>query len=414
MRILIAGIGSLGDVLPFMALGAELQGRGHEVRMYCNGAFQGYAQDLGLHFTATSDAAEYEAFLNSPGATDPQKGMQAVAHGVLKWVASSYQIMRADVLPGQTILIGSTFAFAPRLLQETDGVPTAVVHLSPSLLRSEFMAPRFSPLGHLQAMPRLLKRHMWRVMDKRFMDPLYTVPLNRIRASLGLKPVERVFHGWLHEADLALCMVPDWFASRQPDWPATLEMTGFPLYDHGRGQPLPAHVAQFIEAGAAPVVFTAGTANVISNAFFSASVDACRITGRRAILVTADARQLPASLPDGVIHADYVPFGALLPHAAAFVHHGGIGSVSQGLLAGVAQLIQPMAFDQFDNASRARLLGVAREVLPRHYKAERVARELEALLGDKQVAARCKEHAGNLANSNGIARACDVLLARLM
>lgn len=413
MRILVAAIGSLGDVLPFVALGAELQRRGHEVRVYGNGAFERYARDLQLHFTCTSDAAEHEAFLNSPAATDPRKGMQAVAHGVLKWVASSYQIMRADILPGETILVGSTFAFAPRLLQETDAVPTAVIHLAPSLLRSEYMAPRFSPLGHMERMPRLLKRFVWRTLDKRFMDPLYTVPLNRLRATLGLAPVTRVFHHWLHAADLALCMIPDWFASRQPDWPAQLEMTGFPLYDHGGGQPLPAHVSAFLDAGAAPVAFTTGTANASSHAFFAASAEACRQSGLRGILVTADPKQLPATLPDGVIHLDYVPFETLLPRVAAFVHHGGIGSTSQALRAGVPQLIRPMAFDQFDNASRARQLGVAREILPRHYRPERVASELRKLIDDGQLAANCARHAEKLRGSDGIARACDVLIERL-
>lgn len=414
MRILIMAIGSLGDILPFVALGAEFKERGHDVCMYGNDYFRHYAEERGLHFTATSDAAEYEAFLNSPVATDPRKAMQAVANGVLKWVASSYRIMRDDILPGQTILLCSTFAFASRLLQETHGIPTAVLHLSPSVLRSEFSAPRFSPLGHMAKLPRFVKRFMWRTMDRKFMDPLYTVPLNRIRADLGLGPVERAFHHWLHEATAVLCMVPEWFSARQPDWPVHVVMTGFPLVDDGNGKPLPAPIKAFLDAGPAPLVFTAGTANAISHDFFIAAVQACRILEMRAILVTADSKQLPSELPDGVIHAAYVPFETLLPHAAAFVHHGGIGSTSQALRAGVPQLIQPFAFDQFDNASRAVQLGVAREILPRRFKPLRVARELRALISDKDVAVRSRHVADRLKEPNGIARACDLLLEKLV
>jgi rhamnosyltransferase subunit B len=34
------------------------------------------------------------------------------------------------------------------------------------------------------------------------------------------------------------------------------------------------------------------------------------------------------------------------------VHHGGVGTTSQALAAGIPQVIRPMAFDQFDNAAR--------------------------------------------------------------
>ena len=403
-------LGSLGDNLPFIALGAALARRGHEVRLYGNGYFQRHAEERGLHFTATSPAAEFEAFLNSPAATDPRKGMRMVAASVMAGVEASHQIMAQDVLPGETIAIASTFAFAPRLLGETHAIPVAVIHLSPSVLRSEFCAPRFSPLGHMTALPRFVKRFIWRTMDSKFMDPLYTAPFNQIRQRLGLPPVNRMFHQWLHQADAALCMAPAWFSARQPDWPAQLEMTGFPLAEHGEGEPLPAELTNFIDAGAPPVVITAGTANAISHAFFSASLAACRSLGMRAIVVTADRKQLPPDLPDGVIHAAYAPFATLLPRASAFIHHGGIGSVSQALRAGVPQLIQPMAFDQFDNASRVAQLGVGSQILPRHFAPERVARTLKTLLADASVAASCKRCMDALHGVDGITRACDLLL----
>jgi rhamnosyltransferase subunit B len=407
-------LGSLGDNLPFMALGAALAGRGHEVPLYGNGYFLRHAEERGLHFTATSEAAEYEAFLNSPAAIDPREAMRRVAAGVMARVEASYQVMAQDVLPGETIAIASTFAFAPRLLAETHGIPVAVIHLSPSVLRSEFCAPRFSPLGHMAALPRFVKRFIWRTMDCTFMDPLYTVPFNQFRQRLGLSPVNRMFHQWLHQADAMLCMAPDWFSARQPDWPAQLEMTGFPFAEHGEGEPLPAELTNFIDAGTAPVVITAGTANAVSNAFFSAALAACRLLGMRAIVVTADRKQLPPDLPDGVIHAAYAPFATLLPRALAFIHHGGIGSVSQALRAGVPQLIQPMAFDQFDNASRVAQLGVGSEILPRHFSPERVARTLETLLADASVAASCKRCKDALDGVDGIMRTCDSLLRKTL
>jgi UDP:flavonoid glycosyltransferase YjiC (YdhE family) len=45
-------------------------------------------------------------------------------------------------------------------------------------------------------------------------------------------------------------------------------------------------------------------------------------------------------------------------------------------------LVVPHAHDQPDNAFRVTNLGVARTLFPRRYKAARVARELEGILGD--------------------------------
>src|SRR5262249_61750127 len=79
---------------------------------------------------------------------------------------------------------------------------------------------------------------------------------------------------------------------------------------------------------------------------------ACRQTNRRALLVTRFRDQVPDRLPDTVRHFDYLPFGSVLPHAAALVHFGGIGSAARALAAGIPQIIHPIKNDQFENARR--------------------------------------------------------------
>src|SRR5262249_31774015 len=74
--------------------------------------------------------------------------------------------------------------------------------------------------------------------------------------------------------------------------------------------------------------------------------------GRRAVVLTPHREQVPAPLPAGALWLPYVPLAALLPRAAALVHHGGIGTTAEALRAGVPQVIVPLAYDQFDNAAR--------------------------------------------------------------
>jgi UDP:flavonoid glycosyltransferase YjiC (YdhE family) len=111
---------------------------------------------------------------------------------------------------------------------------------------------------------------------------------------------------------------------------------------------------------------------------------------------------------------DYVPYQSLLPKAAAVVHHGGVGTTSQGLLAGVPTLIVPFAFDQSDNAEHARKLGTSRTLYRKNYLAPRVATELYELLKQPAYVRRAIEVSQNLKLENGPHRAADLIEEAVM
>lgn len=409
MKILISTFGSLGDVLPFIAIAQELARRGHEPRLFANEGFAGVAARAGVPFVATGTVAQQTAALRDPGSTDVMKSLSLMAQLLAQGLRQTVERMEQEHEPGRTLVLGSSMAWAARCFAERHRVPVATAHLAPSWFRSEYRAPAFSPLGQLEAWPRFTKRWLWSMMDRRFLDPLFTAPLNHFRAELGLPPVARAYHQWVHQGDLTLGLFPEWFAPKQPDWPQGLQLTGFPRQPATGA--LPAELEVFLSEGDAPVAFTAGTANAASHAFFAASAESCRLSGRRGVLVTHSAEQLPPTLPEGVMHAPYAPFDALSTRVAAFVHHGGIGTSSQSLRAGVPQLVRPMGADQFDNACRLMQLGVARQLLPRRYKADAVARTLDALIGDASVEARCRDVAQRMAQEpSGVEAACDALL----
>ncbi len=100
--------------------------------------------------------------------------------------------------------------------------------------------------------------------------------------------------------------------------------------------------------------------------------------GQRAILLTPYADQVPA-LPAFARHFPYIALQRLAPRATAMVHHGGIGTLAQGLRAGLPQLLAPVFFDQFDNAARLETLGLGRRLADPTDAAE-MAAALEAML----------------------------------
>jgi UDP:flavonoid glycosyltransferase YjiC (YdhE family) len=128
------------------------------------------------------------------------------------------------------------------------------------------------------------------------------------------------------------------------------------------------------------------------------------------VLLIGDERNKPdESLPREIIAVNYAPFEALLPRAVAMVHHGGVGTTSQGLHAGIPTLIVPFAFDQPDNAAHAARLGVSRTLPRSKYRASRVATELDMLLIKPDYATKANEISKLLRQENGAGVASDLI-----
>jgi len=404
-------LGSHGDVLPFIGLGKALQARGHQVHLYVHAPFVSQVYEAGLAFTSLGEMEDFERVVRDPKLVHSRKIHHVLAEATLASVPLAYQAMRDDLHSSATVVVGTSLSFACRLLQEKHGVRAVTVHFSPVVFRSHIQPSRMSEFK-VDA-PAFMRPLLWSLVDRWIADPLYARGLNKYRAELGLPPVNNLFRDWIHGADVVVGMFPEWFAPKQADWPTHASLTDFPLYDHGDGALLPDDVKAFLDDGGAPIGFTPGTFTATARKFFEVSIEACHRLGRRGILLTRFADQLPTPLPKGFAHFDYVPFSALLPRLAAFVHHGGIGTTSQAMQAGVPQLIRPVAVDQFDTASRTVALGIARELLPWSYRPRATAAALAALIDNAKVHRSCVEVAERLKSSDGIKVTCDRILDEL-
>ncbi len=413
MRVLIVAGGSHGDILPFIALGREFQRTGHEVRFYAHAFFASVVEEAGLPFRGGGTREEYLEILQNPNTNHPLRSLKVIADLVDRSGRELLDAMAADIVPGETIIVNSVLAFGARSVAEIYGIPSATIHLQPiAILRnSSEHAPGAGMRAARNAVVEAFKNLSWYLIDKLLLDPTIGAALNRRRVELGLSPVDRPFKRWIHDSDALIGLFPEWFAPPYRDELPHLRLTGFPLYD-GNSAALPTELEAFLAEGEAPIAFTAGTATAVSNEFFSVSAEACRRSRRRGILLTHVAEQVPETLPSGVVHCAYAPFSALLPRVSAFVHHGGIGTLSQALRAGVPQLVRPMAHDQFDNANRAVRLGVALKILPKNYRVPEVVKAIERLTGDAATRDRCTQIAEKC-SGDAVERACKHIIDAL-
>jgi rhamnosyltransferase subunit B len=401
-------MGSAGDVHPFIALGAALKARGHRATILTNPIFQALIEAQGIGFTAVGSAAQANAAIANPELWHLRKGFKVIAQVIVPAIAEIYGLIEKHA-DSSTVVAFSSLAFGARIAQEKLGVPSASVHLQPSVIRTFADQGMMGNVRLSASRPKWFKQGLFRIIDAVILDRRLKAPLNDLRAGLGLAPVDRVMHRWMHSPQLVIAFFPEWFAAPQPDWPANTHAVGFPLWDaDGEAAPL-AEAEEFLGAGSAPIVFTPGSAGSTMQRFFRESVKAARQLRLRAMLVTNYPEQVPPSLPADIKVFRYLPFSQVLPRAALLVYHGGVGTLAQGIKARIPHLVVPHGYDQFDSGWRIEQLALGRSIPQSRYRAARVARTIESILGDDTAARRRADYASRIDSEDAVSRACRLI-----
>lgn len=250
--------------------------------------------------------------------------------------------------------------------------PSNIPTVHDPLILGPWPVPRWVPHG--------VRRWLWRQISAHVIDPVALPDINADRTAAHLPPIASLFDFMRTAPDLSVTLFPAWFGPAKPDWPQPLVSGDFALFDPNPLLQFTAELKDFIDGGAAPIIFTHGTGNRQAQQFFMHAVEATLALGRRAIFLTPHRDQIAAQLPPHVLWQSYLPLRRCLPHAALVVHHGGIGTTAEALRARVRQLIVPLAFDQFDNGARVVALGAGRMLAYRRLTTQRLVAELAVLL----------------------------------
>jgi rhamnosyltransferase subunit B len=408
MNVLLPTLGSAGDVHPFIALGAALEARGHRATIITTPLFQPLIEAQGLRYLPVGTLEQVRAAIAHPDLWHLRKGFEVLAQVFIPAIGEIYRLIEKHA-DANTVVAFSTGAFGARVAQEKLGIPSASIHLQPTVIRSVVDQGMYGNIRLSASHPRWFKHGLFGLVDWLILDRRMKRPLNEFRATLSLPPVDRVMHRWMHSPQLVIAFFPEWFAPLQPDWPANTHAVGFPLWDLS-GEPAVLQEAEaFLNAGAAPVIFTPGSAASTMHRFFRESIEAARQLKLRAMLVTNYPQQIPSGLPQGIGVFGYVPFSQVLPRAALLVYHGGVGTLAQGIKAGIPHLVVPNGYDQFDSGWRIEQLGLGRSIPQTRYRARRVAAAISAILADGPAVEHRRELASRVDGDLAIARACDLI-----
>jgi len=424
-KVVLATVGSLGDLHPFIALGQALRERGLDVVIACAAEYQSKVQAAGIAFHPLRPS--FDEMQRDLGMDRAQLTRGAVKQSrflfrklVLPYVRTAYEDMMGATADADLVL-PSSLAFGARLAAERRGIPWIAVILQPMMFLSSYDPPIIPGAEWLSAVLRTLgptptRYALWTL--KKAINGLFR-PLHALRTDLGLAPtaLNPLFDGQFAGGG-AIGLYSRLLGGVQPDYPRPTSIVGFATFDSESGLAVGLEPAleAFLQSGTAPLVFTVGSLIVNSPGnFYRESLRAARTSKRRAVLLVGE-QGLGEFAHVGsaeVFVCAYAPHSLLFPRAAAIVHHGGIGTLAQALRSGRPQLIVPYFADQLDNAARTARLGVGRISSPRRYNGASASRDLDRLLDDAGYLARAREVAESLAGEDGAARAARIVLDRL-
>lgn len=411
-KIVLATIGSLGDVHPKVALALELKKRGHDVTIAAMDYYRERIEPLGIRFSSMAPHLVPGDKDLARELMDSRKGSEKILREI---IMPSLRRMYGDLMravDGADVLITGEIVYAAKSVVEKTGIKWVTTSLQPGTMFSgydPFVPPTVEWIEHLRFLGPTFHRALFQVLLWTIRD--WWRPYRDFRRELGLDEnhdplIKGKFSDHLHLALFSKMIGPP-----QRDWPSNTVQPGFCFYDGADDiQKMPVDLQSFLDAGEPPIVFTLGSAAVMdARDFFEQSAGAARQMKRRAVLLYGVFNNPPAGMGGDVVGFDYAPYSQVFPRAACVVHQGGVGTTGQVLRSGVPQLIVPFAHDQPDNAARCRRIGVG-EITPRNnYNASTARSGLSKLLNTGNYRARAREVADTVRSEPGTSGACDAI-----
>lgn len=397
---------------PYMAIAGELRARDHQPVIASSELYREKIQTAGFDFVPVrphiAPPQEQDDEMMAK-VMSPRTGTGFLLNEMLlPFVREGYEDLLAAV-ENADLLLTHPISFAAPLVAQTTGIPWVSSVLAPASFMSAYdppMPPFFPWLRHVRLLGPRATAAFFKQVKKVYRNKSY----DKFRNELDLPDRGLPVFEAQHSPTMILALFSKIFAQAQPDWPQQARATGFCFYDGSNELEMPAELLEFLDEGEAPIVFTLGTSAVwVAKDFYRESIAAAKLLGRRAVLLIGDERNQIETLPPGMIAVNYAPFKQLLARGCAMVHHGGVGTTSEGLRAGIPTLVVPFAFDQPDNAAHAARLGVSRTLPRAKYKARRVARELDILLTKADYKNTAHETGELLRHENGTVTACDLI-----
>lgn len=339
MRVVLASVGTRGDIQPMAALAQALVCRGHEALIACPATFGPWITSLGLEHQPLGE--DLTAKMQESG------GKLERSLAGMKQYFTEQMLAQAPALlqmsEGADVILGTGMAWMAPSVAEKLGIPAFV--LFPSTCVPSRLHP--PPLMPWYGLPRWVNGLLWWLND-RIQDSLMGKPWGAGRAALGL-PAKPSFTRHLFDEVPGVFAADEALLPPDPAWQGRTPYTGFLFLDDPT--PLDEALSAFLDAGPPPICVGFGSMAGGGPERVGALLEQAIPETERCVVIAGSAKLFgDRPVPARFFVAKSAPFGRLFPRCAVVVHHGGSGTTAIAARAGVPQVVTPVMLDQFHHA----------------------------------------------------------------
>jgi vancomycin aglycone glucosyltransferase len=351
MRVLLAAVGTRGDVQPALALALEIRKLGHDARLCISPNFVDWAKSLGLEAVPMGVEMRMPAQTSASMPKLTPEELRRLRESMPDLITDQFETIGAAADGCHVIVGANAHQYAAPSSAERAGIGCVTAVYAPVALPSPDLGPPPVPGQPADAAGSTSIEERWRNTARAWNERALE-RINYNRGRLGLDPIDDVLdyvltdHTWL-AADVALGPAP--------------VSPGREIFQTGawvlaNGAPLPPDLEAFLGRGDPPIFVGFGSMPAAGD-LSRKLIEATRALGRRIMLSRGWAHlELIDGASDCIAVGD-VSHDLLFPRVAAVLHHGGAGTTAAAARAGVPQVITPMFSDQFYWASRIEDLG---------------------------------------------------------
>lgn len=400
MKFLITSIGTRGDIQPYIALSVGLQNRGYQVVLMSHPCFSELVSAYGIPFVPMGpdiDLGEVAAEIRGRSRN---------------WMAGMMRTMRfsADI---------HRQSF-PQIYEQCKNVDAVIVSHSGtgSIAADKLGRPKISVTFIPQAIPSNDPATTWLMKNigkiAGFgMQMIMARPINNIRRQYDLPKMgpEGITSKLLNLIPLSPIVFPP-----NDYWDSRHKMTGYWFLDEADNWTPSTDLENFLAVGDPPVVFSLGAMSTGQDSIKMADIviKALKKTKQRAIVQGWQEASALLNKHDHIFHAGAVPHSWLFKHVAAVIHHGGFGTTSAVLRAGLPSLIIPHILDQYIWGNRIYEMGIGPKPISRkELNEDNLGNALNALLNNPTMRSTADNIGVKIRLETGIENAVNLIEKKL-
>lgn len=407
MNITILTYGSRGDIQPFLPLSLGLAARGHSVKLAAPQRFKNLVEEHGISFfQLAGDPEDLSRRLNNVGFNPLKQMREMMDHAVAIGADVARQ---TDEVCRDADLIIHTFAHAvgAHTIARVKNIPD--VHVQ--------TFPMFTPTGDYPSvtMPDLKLRalnYFSHFASSRISKWTAHLGYEQVRRRAGL-PKRKLYFPFdkdpLRPPTLILCA---WSPSVLPpsrEWGGNVHVTGYFFFESETSYQPPPELAKFLDAGTPPVCVSFGSmVNRDAERIDEIVRESLKRTNNHGIILSGWGKVHPSSSKD-LLYLESAPHDWLLPRCKIVIHHGGAGTTSAGLRAGIPNIVVPFTADQPFWGWRVHAIGAGpKPVLIKHLTVERLTKAI-AEAESQAIGERAQAASRKIRSEDGVSRAVELV-----